>query len=159
MNAFRLPCCDQAVCENCEHSLSAPDAIILIRPGQTSLPDTCPVCAHTPISADLCKPNKALRTTLKAFLRTEEKKREKERQQATPTTPVDTTPADATAKQETPQPTHTPQDSHVEEKEPAPTSDSLPVQPSVEQPAEPIAENAPDEQPEVPAESQAQVIF
>ncbi|RMJ25306.1 hypothetical protein PHISP_03838 [Aspergillus sp. HF37] len=84
VNAFRLPCCDQAVCENC----------------QTSLPDTCPVCAHTPISADLCKPNKALRTTLKAFLRTEEKKREKERQQATPSTPVDTTPADATAKQE-----------------------------------------------------------
>lgn len=50
--------------------------------GQTALPETCPVCAHTPISPDLCKPNKALRTTLKAFLRTEEKKREKERQSA-----------------------------------------------------------------------------
>jgi hypothetical protein len=47
--------------------------------GQTSLPESCPVCDHTPISPDLCKPNKALRTTLKAFLRTEEKKREKER--------------------------------------------------------------------------------
>ncbi|KAL4941288.1 hypothetical protein BDV06DRAFT_5432 [Aspergillus oleicola] len=71
VNAFKLPCCDQAICENC----------------QASLPDTCPVCAHTPLSSDLCKPNKALRTTLKAFLRTEEKKREKERQAATPATP------------------------------------------------------------------------
>ncbi|KLJ08793.1 hypothetical protein EMPG_15761 [Blastomyces silverae] len=63
INAFRLPCCDQAICEIC----------------QASLPESCPVCAHTPLSADLCKPNKALRTTLKAFLRTEEKKREKDR--------------------------------------------------------------------------------
>lgn len=54
--------------------------------GQASLPNTCPVCAHSPVSADLCKPNKALRTTLKAFLRTEEKKREKERQSAAPAT-------------------------------------------------------------------------
>ncbi|OAX84904.1 hypothetical protein ACJ72_00726 [Emergomyces africanus] len=63
INAFRLPCCDQAICENC----------------QALLPESCPVCAHTPLSADLCKPNKALRTTLKAFLRTEEKKRERNR--------------------------------------------------------------------------------
>lgn len=61
--------------------------------GQTALSDTCPVCAHTPVSPDLCKPNKALRTTLKAFLRTEEKKREKERQSAATPTPVADTPA------------------------------------------------------------------
>ncbi|KAI9376061.1 hypothetical protein BJX61DRAFT_539228 [Aspergillus egyptiacus] len=78
VNAFRLPCCDQAICENC----------------QSSLPETCPVCAHTPISSDLCKPNKALRTTLKAFLRTEEKKREKERQAALPPGTNDATPAE-----------------------------------------------------------------
>ncbi|OQD82880.1 hypothetical protein PENANT_c019G04396 [Penicillium antarcticum] len=80
VDAFRLPCCDQSICEPC----------------QTSLPDTCPVCAHTPVSPDLCKPNKALRTTLKAFLRTEEKKREKDRQAAitsSPATPVDPIPA------------------------------------------------------------------
>ncbi|KAJ5160915.1 uncharacterized protein N7482_007919 [Penicillium canariense] len=77
-NAFRLPCCDQSICETC----------------QASLPDTCPVCAHTPVSPDLCKANKALRTTLKAFLRTEEKKREKGRQSAAPPTPVITTPAE-----------------------------------------------------------------
>lgn len=59
---------------------------LTLNPGQVTLPDNCPVCAHTPLSSDLCKPNKALRTTLKAFLRTEEKKREKDRQSATPAT-------------------------------------------------------------------------
>lgn len=62
--------------------------------GQASLSDTCPVCTHTPVSPDLCKPNKALRTTLKAFLRTEEKKREKDRQSTAPPTPSSITPAD-----------------------------------------------------------------
>lgn len=156
VNAFRLPCCDQAICESCGHfpepSLNQSANVLL--PGQTSLPDTCPVCAHTPISSDLCKPNKALRTTLKAFLRTEEKKREKDRQQATPITPADATPA----KQETPAPTEAPQDSRVEEKlEPVPTSDSLPVQQSIEQSAEPSTKNVPGEQ-EVPAELPAQVV-
>ncbi|CAG8937832.1 unnamed protein product [Penicillium salamii] len=77
VNAFRLPCCDQSICETC----------------QTSLSDTCPVCTHTPVSPDLCKPNKALRTTLKAFLRTEEKKREKDRQSAA--APSNDAPVDA----------------------------------------------------------------
>ncbi|KAJ5777611.1 hypothetical protein N7520_000857 [Penicillium odoratum] len=79
VNAFRLPCCDQSICETC----------------QSSLVDTCPVCAHTPVSPDLCKPNKALRTTLKAYLRTEEKKREKERQAAAASTPAVSTPAES----------------------------------------------------------------
>lgn len=48
-------------------------------PGQTSLPKSCPVCAHTPLTADDCKPNKALRLTVKAFLKSEEKKRDKDR--------------------------------------------------------------------------------
>ncbi|KAL2825220.1 hypothetical protein BDW59DRAFT_146636 [Aspergillus cavernicola] len=92
VNAFRLPCCDQAICENC----------------QTSLPDTCPVCAHTPISSDLCKPNKALRTTLKAFLRTEEKKREKERQAGIAVVTDDATPTEATSVKPAPlEETHT----------------------------------------------------
>ncbi|KAL3461579.1 hypothetical protein BJX64DRAFT_260470 [Aspergillus heterothallicus] len=91
VNAFRLPCCDQAICENC----------------QASLPDTCPVCTHTPISSDLCKPNKALRTTLKAFLRTEEKKREKERQASLPAS-VDNAPAaDETPVKQAPEESHT----------------------------------------------------
>jgi hypothetical protein len=41
------------------------------------------VCDHSPLSPDLCKPNKALRTTIRVFLRTEEKKREKVQQAAT----------------------------------------------------------------------------
>lgn len=95
MNAFRLPCCDQSICETCSsklfnNSLHSANHYHL---GQASLSDTCPVCAHTPVSPDLCKPNKALRTTLKAFLRTEEKKREKDRQSAAPPTPTIPTPA------------------------------------------------------------------
>ncbi|KAJ6155193.1 hypothetical protein N7470_005759 [Penicillium chermesinum] len=82
-NAFRLPCCDQSICETCQNSLS----------------DTCPVCAHSPVSPDLCRPNKALRITLKAYLRTEEKKREKERQAAAPPTPTTTNPPAKTESQ------------------------------------------------------------
>lgn len=42
---------------------------ILIREGQSSLPQACPVCLHEPVKADDCRPNKALRTTIKVFLR------------------------------------------------------------------------------------------
>lgn len=94
VNAFRLPCCDQAICEGCKCCLFAAFDKSDKHLGQNSLPDTCPVCEHTPLSSDLCKPNKALRTTLKAFLRTEEKKREKERQAALPATPEEATPAE-----------------------------------------------------------------
>lgn len=55
--------------------------------GQSTLPSSCPVCEHTPVSAEDCKPNKALRTTIKIFLRTEEKKREALRQKEVKNTP------------------------------------------------------------------------
>ena len=102
VNAFRLPCCDQSICETCKHDPSfAPSHALITNtsfsPGQASLTDTCPVCAHTPVSPDLCKPNKALRTTLKAFLRTEEKKREKDRQATAPPTPTTAAPTPAPA--------------------------------------------------------------
>ncbi|KAI9875104.1 MAG: hypothetical protein M1830_008877, partial [Pleopsidium flavum] len=74
VNAFRLPCCEQSICENC----------------QTSLPEACPVCAHEPVKAELCKPNKALRTTIKVFLRTEEKKRETQKAKDPPELPPPT---------------------------------------------------------------------
>lgn len=49
------------------------------------------MCEHSPLSADDCKPNKSLRTTIRVFIRTEEKKREalrpKESVEATPATP------------------------------------------------------------------------
>ncbi|KAL1301553.1 hypothetical protein AAFC00_005791 [Neodothiora populina] len=59
VNAFKLPCCDQAICQYC----------------QASLPESCPVCSHSPLEADMCKPHKALRMTIKVHLKTEEKKR------------------------------------------------------------------------------------
>ncbi|KAJ6444730.1 pre-mRNA-splicing factor 38B [Purpureocillium lavendulum] len=63
VNAFRLPCCEQAICETC----------------QGSLPQSCPVCEHSPLAADDCNPHKSLRTTIRVFLRTAEKKREASR--------------------------------------------------------------------------------
>ncbi|KAL7270387.1 hypothetical protein RUND412_006908 [Rhizina undulata] len=56
--AVRLPCCEQSICETC----------------RAALPNVCPVCDHSPLSADDCKPNTALRTTVAVFLRTAEKK-------------------------------------------------------------------------------------
>jgi hypothetical protein len=67
-----LPCCEQAICDGCH----------------ATLPASCPVCEHSPLSADDCKPHKALRTTIKVFLRTEEKKRESNRPKDVPVTPV-----------------------------------------------------------------------
>ncbi|KAI6885514.1 hypothetical protein KC334_g15821, partial [Hortaea werneckii] len=61
IDAIRLPCCDQSLCLPCSQDLG----------------DACPVCQHTPVAAEDCKPNKALRTTIKAFLKTEEQKRMK----------------------------------------------------------------------------------
>ena len=53
------------------------------------------VCEHSPVFAKDCKPNKSLRTTVKVFLRTEEKKREslrlKEAKNTPPVTPIEPT--------------------------------------------------------------------
>ncbi|KAJ3525360.1 hypothetical protein NM208_g11673 [Fusarium decemcellulare] len=77
VNAYRLPCCEQAICESC----------------QSNLPASCPVCEHSPLSAEDCNPNKSLRTTIRVFLRTAEKKREasrpKEGKDSEPATPVE----------------------------------------------------------------------
>ncbi|KAK0630603.1 hypothetical protein B0T17DRAFT_460539, partial [Bombardia bombarda] len=82
VNAFRLPCCEQAICEDC-HS---------------TLPASCPVCEHSPLSADDCKPHKSLRTTIRVFLRTEEKKRESKapKDESPAATPVEPSPAAVT---------------------------------------------------------------
>lgn len=85
-NAFRMPCCDQSICESC----------------QSTLPQACPVCLHEPVKADDCRPNKALRTTIKVFLRKKGIEREAARRKellekvaATPGT-ADTPQLDAT---------------------------------------------------------------
>ncbi|KAI3336473.1 hypothetical protein HD806DRAFT_7225 [Xylariaceae sp. AK1471] len=79
VNAFRLPCCETAICDSC----------------QATLPSSCPVCEHTPVSGADCTVYKSLRTTIRVFLKTEEKKREAARPKtngSTPTTPVQVTP-------------------------------------------------------------------
>jgi hypothetical protein len=101
VNAFRLPCCDQAICETCKF----PQEVMLhLEPradvsGQSTLPSSCPVCEHSPVAADDCKPNKSLRTTIRVFLRTEEKKREAQKvrdlKNTPPITPVQEIPVDA----------------------------------------------------------------
>ncbi|KAF2426585.1 hypothetical protein EJ08DRAFT_681196 [Tothia fuscella] len=63
LNAVRLPCCDQNICDKC----------------QSTLPVSCPICAHSPLSPDLAKPLKTLRLTVISFVKNIEKKREKER--------------------------------------------------------------------------------
>lgn len=61
--------------------------------GKLALRSTCPVCEHTPISQDDCKPNKSLRMTTRAFLKTAEKKRDSSlAKESTPITPVDARP-------------------------------------------------------------------
>ena len=71
------------------------------RIGQSSLSESCPVCEHKPLTPDLCKPNKALRTTLKAYLRTAEKKRRDleraKNAEIQPATSVEATPAETPA--------------------------------------------------------------
>ena len=71
--------------------------------GQESLPEVCPVCLHEPIKKEDCRPNKALRTTVRIFLKKKIVDRENARKQkellerpavATPGTPiVEETPA------------------------------------------------------------------
>lgn len=70
--------------------------------GQSTLPQACPVCLHEPVKADDCRPNKALRTTIKVFLRKKGIEREAARKKellekvaATPGT-ADTPQLDAT---------------------------------------------------------------
>ncbi|KAI9726613.1 MAG: hypothetical protein M1828_000980 [Chrysothrix sp. TS-e1954] len=80
--AFRLPCCDQNICGSC-HS---------------TLPSSCPICDHEPLVAADCKQNKNLRLTVRAYLKSEEKKRDKVKQAEAPTpapkpaTPLPVTP-------------------------------------------------------------------
>ncbi len=74
--------------------------------GQGSLPQACPVCLHEPVSKDDCRPNKVLRTTIKAFLKRkgierDEVRKKKQLAQAviTPTTPATPTLQDAPTRQ------------------------------------------------------------
>src|ERR1700760_2913561 len=86
--------------------------------GQSTLPTTCSVSQHTPIAADDCKPNKSLRLTVRAFLKSEERKREKEKAPAVQTPTLDNAPSSAITAVEQPptvaEPTKIHRESHVE---------------------------------------------
>jgi len=93
--------------------------------GQASLSEACPVCLHEPVKQEDCKPNKALRTTVRIFLKKRSIDRENARKKellekaaaATPATP-------SLAETSAPQPSETPAPSasdvvtnHVEAKQ------------------------------------------
>lgn len=63
--------------------------------GQEKLtfPTTCPSCDHSPLEADSCTPNKALRNTMRVWLQKQKKKEEAKAASQAPPTPVETTPA------------------------------------------------------------------
>ena len=68
------------------------------RLGSKSLSEECPVCQHSPLDGSECKPNKSLRMTVKAYVKSEEKKRSVKTAAVvesveTPAPTVDSTPA------------------------------------------------------------------
>lgn len=67
--------------------------------GQETLPETCPVCSHNPVNAEDCKPNKSLRQTIKVFLKTKEKEKNKGAAPVKPSVPATPAPVEATVVQ------------------------------------------------------------
>lgn len=69
--------------------------MLILFTGQASLqfPTTCPSCDHSPLEAESCTPNKALRNTMRVWLEKRKKKEEAKAaaQEATP--PVEVKPA------------------------------------------------------------------
>ena len=89
IDALKLPCCAQSICQPCEyHYQTVYRTHILTAPGSVTLPETCPICSHSPVSGEDCTPIKSLRLSVKAFLKNEHKKRNKDVEAAAP--PADT---------------------------------------------------------------------
>jgi len=63
--------------------------------GQARLlfPTTCPSCDHSPLEADSCTPNKALRNTMRVWLQKQKKKEEAKAAAQAATPAAETTPA------------------------------------------------------------------
>jgi hypothetical protein len=55
-------------------------------------PTTCPLCDHTPLEADLCTVNKALRNTMRAWLQKHKKKEDAKSASRAVTPPAPATP-------------------------------------------------------------------
>lgn len=79
--------------------------MLTLNPGQASQPEACPICLHEPVNVNDCKPNKALRTTIKVFLRkkvmeretAEKKKKAAEKAAAVLATPITPLPNETLA--------------------------------------------------------------
>ncbi|KAK1046063.1 hypothetical protein LTR33_015117, partial [Friedmanniomyces endolithicus] len=83
---------------------STSSLLSLTSSGSLDLSEACPVCQHAPVSGDDCKPNKNLRTTISAYIKTEQNKRQKAQREkdaklaaatpvAAPAAPTTPTPA------------------------------------------------------------------
>ncbi|OQO11052.1 hypothetical protein B0A48_05307 [Cryoendolithus antarcticus] len=89
VNAVKLPCCETSICANC----------------QAKLTEQCPICEHSPVSADACTPMRSLRMTIKAHLKTEMKRRAAAAAAAAPPPPKEPTPEAAPVVEEQALPT------------------------------------------------------
>lgn len=54
------------------------------------------MCSHNPVNAEDCKPNKSLRQTIKVFLKTKEKEKNKGAAPVKPSAPATPAPVEAT---------------------------------------------------------------
>ncbi|KAL1606462.1 hypothetical protein SLS60_003866 [Paraconiothyrium brasiliense] len=106
-DSYKLLCCNKVICSSCQSKLE--------------FPTTCPSCDHSPVEADSCPPNKALRNTMRVWLQKQKKKEEvKAASEAPPTPAVEPTPAPSEA-----QPPNDSSDKPIESIEKAPrTEDS-----------------------------------
>ncbi|KAH9868029.1 hypothetical protein IAQ61_007336 [Plenodomus lingam] len=109
IDSYKLLCCNKAICSSCQTTLS--------------FPTTCPSCDHSPLEADSCTPNKALRNTMRVWLQKQKKKEE-----AKVAAQVATPPVEATAAGLEVQPVGEVSEKPVESVEEAPTAGSTSVQ-------------------------------
>ncbi|KAJ4356530.1 uncharacterized protein N0V89_004564 [Didymosphaeria variabile] len=83
-DSYKLLCCNKVICSSCQSKLE--------------FPTTCPSCDHSPVEADSCPPNKALRNTMRVWLQKQKKKEELKAASEVPPTPaVEPTPAPSEA--------------------------------------------------------------
>ena len=115
------------------------------------------MCEHSPVTGDDCKPHKSLRTTIKVFLRTEEKKRATAQAKIAKATPPETpveAPTPAPAAEAVPNERNT-EGASTTEPEKTAGSEVPPANDAEEAPNEPSApgQDLPQEDQDVPQQS------
>lgn len=134
VDAVKLLCCSTSICEQCKFSAfcSLLERLLTLHIGSHDIPETCSICTHSPTSPDDCTPDKKLRNTVRAFIRTEERKRGRPAEQAA--APAVQAPTPVPAPSETPAPDRSHEEAHTL---PAVESDH-----QFEDPAEPVEATA-----------------